>query len=142
VTAHPTDHPLVTAIVARLNTALGANRAGYGEKPAGAAASSTGYAIVWPGSTALTGGTVVAPNADATQTVQVTYVADHPAGADATRDLGRAALLTGSGTALTVTGRTVWLVELADAQTPRRDDSAQPPVWLSVDRYAVHTTPA
>jgi hypothetical protein len=142
VTAYPAEYPLVAAIVSRLNAALGANRAGYGEKPAAAAAATTGYAIVWPGSTALTGGTVVAPNADAVQTVQVTYVGDHPDTADATRDLGRAALLTGVGAALTVSGRTVGLVELVDSQSPRRDADAQPPVWLSVDRYAITTTPA
>lgn len=144
----PTERPVALAAVTVLNTALGASRAGYGDRPNGAGwqaespnvnTAFTGYAVVWPGMTLLEGGTMAAPNADAVQTVQVTYVGKTAEQADALRDRGRTALLTTG--AIVIPNRTVGLVELSDSMVVRRDDDVTPPLYMSVDRYDIHTTP-
>lgn len=144
----PTERPIALATIAAINTALGANRVGYGERPIGAGwqadsptinTTFTGYAVVWSGMTLLEGGTMADPNADAVQTVQVTYVGKTAEQADALRDRGRAAVLTRGN--ITINGRTVGLVELSDAMAVRRDDDVHPPLYMSVDRYDIHTTP-
>jgi len=144
----PTERPIAVAVVASLNAALGTNRAGYGDRPtAGGWQGDTpninsafnGYAVVWPGQTLLEGGTVSDPNADAVQTIQVSYVGKTAEQADSIRDRGRAAVLAVG--AISVTGRTVGLIELSDSINVRRDDDVTPPLYLSVDRYAIHTTP-
>lgn len=144
----PTERPLALAVVSTLTTALGSGRAGYGDRPAGAGwqtdtpninSTFTGYAVVWPGLSLLEGGTLADPNADAVQTIQVSYIGKTAEQADALRDRGRTAVLARG--AITVTGRTVGLVELSDSQIVRRDDDVTPPLYLSVDRYDIHTTP-
>ena len=144
MTAPPTDRPVANAVIAVLDDALGADRAGYATRPAAGGPQADGtfhaYALVYPLSTVLTGGTAAAPNADAVQTVQVTYVADGPAAADQARDTGRAALLTAG--AVTVTGRAlINPVMLADSTGVREDNDPQPPLWFAVDRYRIDTTP-
>jgi hypothetical protein len=141
--SHPTEAALGAAFVTLLDATLDGG-AGYGEKPASGAGqvgtTFLAYAVVYPGSTALREGTAADPNADADQTVQVTYVGKTAQQADTARDLARAAVLA-SG-AIAVTGRTVWPVELTDSTVVRRDDTVQPPLWYAVDRYTTHTTPA
>jgi len=141
----PTERPVALAVITALNAALGATRAGYAIRPTGGGPQSDGtfhaYARVHPGSTLLSGGTASDPNADAAQTVQVTYIADSAEAADQARDTGRAALLTPG--ALTITGRAlVNPVTLADSTEVREDNDPQPPLWFAVDRYRIDTTPA
>jgi hypothetical protein len=143
VTALPLEEPVATAVVAAVESGLGTGRAGYGVKPASGGAQPDGsfrsYAVVYPGSTVLLDGTVAARNADAAQSVQVTYIGSTPLAADRARDRGRAAVLGG----VTIAGRAlINPVELADASQTRRDDEVQPPLWYAVDRYVFHTTPA
>lgn len=143
MTALPVEEPLAQAVVAAVETALGSGRAGYGEKPTSGGKQTDGsfrsYGVVYPGSTVLLGGTAAAPNADAAQSVQVTYVGSTPRAADLARDLGRAAVLGG----ISIAGRAlIGPPELADASLTRRDDEVQPPLWYAVDRYVFHTTPA
>lgn len=146
MTAVPLERPVGLAVVAELEDALGAGRAGYGAKPASGGLQSdgsyVGYAIVYPGSTVPGAGTAAAPNADAAQTVQVTYVGGSADVADTARDLGRAALLA-PGALATIAGRAlVNPVQLVDASPARKDDQVQHPSWYAVDRYLVQTTPA
>ena len=140
----PTERPVALAVIAVLDVALGANRAGYAIRPTGGGPQTDGtfhsYALVFPLSTVLAGGTTSDPNADGAQTVQVTYVADGPAAADQARDTGRAALLTPG--AVTVTGRAlINPVTLADSTGVREDNDPRPPLWFAVDRYRIDTTP-
>lgn len=142
--SHPSESGLGEAIRVLLDAVLDGG-AGYGEKPAtGAGQVGTefrSYAVVYPGDTIALGGTVADPNGDALQTVQVTYIAKNPLGADLARDAGRAAVLEPG--AVTVDGRDVWrIVELVDSVTVRRDDTTQPPLWFAVDRYQATTVPA
>lgn len=139
------DGPVLVAVVSVLVTELGDGRAGYASKPANGGLQANGkfnaYAIVYGGPAVLTGGTAVDPNADAAQTIQVTYVGKTAEQADDVRDAGRAALLTAG--ALTITGRAlINPVTLADSTEAREDSSVQPPLWLAVDRYRLDTTPA
>lgn len=144
----PAERPLALSAVSALNASLGAGRAGYGDRPSGMGwqaqspqitSEFKGYAVVWPGMSTLNGGTVAAPNADAAQTFQVSYVGKTAEQADALRDRGRAALL--AAAAISVSGRTVGLVELADSMPVRRDDDVTPPLYLAVDRFTAYTTP-
>lgn len=141
----PTERPVADAVIATLAAALGANRAGYASRPSAGGPQTDGtfhsYALVFPLSTVLTGGTAADPNADGAQTVQVTYVADNAAAADQARDTGRAALLAAG--ALTVTGRAlINPVTLADSTGVREDNDPRPLLWFAVDRYRIETTPA
>jgi len=138
------DRPVLTAIVAALTTELGTDRAGYAKKPAAGGQQTNGkfngYAIVYGGPAIPTGGTAVDPNADAAQTIQVTYIGKTPEQADDVRDAGRAALL--SVGALTITGRALMNpVTLADSTEAREDSTVQPALWFAVDRYRLDTTP-
>jgi len=142
--AWPLERPLAQAVQDAVDVAV---PAGYAAMPPGCgwqshpgpAAEFTAYAVVWPGSTTPDGGTAAAPDADADQVVQVTYVGRVAEQADEMRDRGRGALL---GTTLTVTGRHCWPVRLADSQAVQRDDDTTPPVWYAADRYLIHTVPA
>lgn len=139
------ERPVVQAVVAALNTALGAGRAGYAVKPTNGGAQPNGtfngYARVHGSSTVLTGGTAADPNADGGHTVQVTYVGRTADQADDVRDAGRAALLTPG--AVAITGRALMQpVTLSDSTEAREDITVQPALWFAVDRYRLDTTPA
>jgi hypothetical protein len=141
--SHPTEAGLGEALRQLLDAVLPGG-AGYGEKPATGAGQDgstfNAYAVVYPGTTVLREGTVTDPNADADQTVQVTYIGKTALQADTARDLGRAAALTQG--ALALDDRDAWPVELTDATLVRRDDEVQPPLWYAVDRYTTHTVPS
>lgn len=141
--SHPTEAGLGDAVRQLLDGVLDGG-AGYGEKPASGGQVGTEfkpYAVVYPGSTVVTGGTAADPNADALQTVQVTYIAKYALEADLARDTGRVAVLEPG--ALTVAGRDVWaFVELVDSLSVRREDPTQPSLWYAIDRYQATTVPA
>jgi hypothetical protein len=143
----PTERTLALAFVTVLAAELGATKVGYGKRPSGGGWASptpspttpfAGYAVVWPGGTTASG-PVAGHNDDGAQGVQVSYYGSSGEQADAMRDRGREAILSGT---FTVTGRSVNLVELADSSPLTRDDEVQPPVFQSVDRFLAYTTPA
>jgi hypothetical protein len=141
----PTEYPVAVAVVAVLEDALGAGRAGYGSKPTGAGHQTDGtfrtYARVHAGRTTLAGGTAADPNADGVHDVQVTYVGKNATSCDKARDTGRTAVLTTGAVAAELVGRELMgPVELSDSTEPREDDQVQPPQWYAVDRYRIPTT--
>lgn len=139
----PLERPLGQAVVAALDAALGAGRAGYATIPSGVGVQGgtfVPYALVYPGGGAGREGTAAAPNADADQLVQVTYVGVDADQADLVRDTGRTALLTPG--ALAVTGRYVGVAEVATSRAATRDTTVIPPVWYAIDIYQIPTTPA
>lgn len=147
MTATPSERLLALAVVAVLETELGAGKVGYGAKPAAggwatnpptSSTSFTGYAVVWPGMSTATGPADHA-TFDAQQGFQVSCYGKSGDQADAIRDRCRDALLTA---ALTVAGRAVGPVDLADSSALTRDDSVSPPVFQAADRYQALTTPA
>lgn len=141
--SHPTEADLGEALRLLLAAVLPGG-AGYGEKPATDAGQDgstfNAYAVVYPGTTVLREGTAADPNADADQTVQVTYIGKTAQQADTARDLGRPAVLAPG--ALVLDDRDAWPLELTDSTVVRRDDTVQPPLWFAVDRYTTHTVPA
>ncbi len=70
---------------------------------------------------------------------QVTSVAVGPEQAQGMSDLGRATL---AAATLTVTGRSIWRLAILEVGQASRDDSLQPPLYLTADTYGLQTTPA
>lgn len=149
MTAVPSERALGTAVAALLEGVIGANRADYGRVPAGVGRQGSAflaYAVVYPGGGSQLEGTAAAPNADAAQIVQVTYVDVDANAVDEVRDACRAALLTGPGsTPLTVTGRALMGPVLLEQSLTAREDTTEPAPgrpWFAIDLYRIDTTPA
>lgn len=77
--------------------------------------------------------------ADISISIQLTAVGEGPEQATAYADAARAALLTSP---LTVVGRAIWPPWQTGSQPSSRDDSVQPPLWISTAQYVIKSTPA
>lgn len=97
------------------------------------------YAVLHQGVTLDIDGPVADPNADVVDEFQLTSVGVTRASASVIADRARAALL---GTALTVPGRHVQLVEWTGGRPADRDDDVTPPLFYVIDLYSVATSPA
>lgn len=149
MTAVPSERALGVAVVALLETVIGSGRAAYAKVPPAVGrqgAAFLAYAVVYPGGGVLLEGTAAAPNADAAQIVQVTYVDVDASSVDEVRDACRAELLTGPGsTPLTVTGRALMGPVLLEQSLTAREDTTEPAPgrpWFAIDLYRIDTTPA
>lgn len=96
------------------------------------------YAIVYP-MPGTFDGTLAEPNDDADLVYQVTCVGESRASCSLIEDKVNTALLPG---ALTITGRSVVQVRVELGGGIRRDDTVQPPVFISTPRFRLSTTPA
>jgi hypothetical protein len=76
---------------------------------------------------------------DLTIPIQLTAVGTGPEQASAYADAARVALLTAP---LTVSGRKVWPPRQTGNQPVLRDDTVQPPLWISTAQYEIKSTPA
>ena len=97
------------------------------------------YAVLYPLPGGTTDGSIAEPDDDAETWYQVTGVGASREQAETVADITRAALV---GARPTLTGRTVdriWCELLGGA---RRDGTAEPPVWITTDRFVVATTPS
>jgi hypothetical protein len=77
--------------------------------------------------------------ADISIPIQLTAVGEGPEQASAYADAARSALLTAS---LSVSGRSVWPPWQTASQPTLRDDTVQPPLWISTAQYEIKSTPA
>lgn len=95
--------------------------------------------VVIHGDTGALSGPIGDRFADITIPIQLTAVGTGPEQASAYADAARSALLTAS---LTVTGRTVWPAWQTGSQPTQRDDTVQPPLWISTAQYLIKSNPA
>jgi len=77
--------------------------------------------------------------ADISIPIQLTAVGEGPEQATAYADAARAALLS---SALVVVGRSVWPPWQTASQPTLRDDTVQPPLWISTAQYSIKSNPA
>jgi hypothetical protein len=77
--------------------------------------------------------------ADISIPIQLTAVGEGPEQASAYADAARAALLS---SALVVVGRSVWPPWQTASQPTLRDDTVQPPLWISTAQYLIKSNPA
>lgn len=97
-----------------------------------------GYAVVHPLIGGSTDGPIDAPDDDAQPTYQINCVGATRAHAEEVGDAVRDVLLAAS---LTVSGRVVQRVSVEFLGGSQRDDTVQPAVWFTSDRFRVFTTP-
>lgn len=107
----------------------------FGWRPDG---SFLPYIIAYP-LPGLFDGTLAEHADDADVVYQLTCVGETRAAAVLLEDRANAILLPGT---LSVAGRSVTHVRLDAAGGTRRDDTVQPPVFISTPRYRISTTPA
>jgi hypothetical protein len=112
----------------------------YGARPeaGGSPAHFIAYCIVYP-MPGTYDGTLAEQNDDADLVYQVTCVGATRDACQLVEDRVNTALLAG---AITVTGRSITQVRLDIGGGVRRDDTVQPPVFISTPRYRVSSTPA
>ena len=84
-------------------------------------------------------GPVADANADLDGVWQVTAVGATQEQCEKAADLARTALLTQT---ITIASRAVDRISVDQLNGTRRDDTVQPPVWISTDRFRLATTPA
>lgn len=119
---------------------------GDGEKPDGGGWQGTPgqstfnkYVTVHPLLGGIVDGTIGDVHADAELVYQFTAVGSTRAMCEAVADHARLSILTSP---LTIPDRTVMLVAIDLTGGARRDDTVQPAVWMSAERYRLFTTPA
>jgi L-alanine-DL-glutamate epimerase-like enolase superfamily enzyme len=121
---------------------------GDGDKAAGAGSAGwqgtrtqsafVPYVVLYP----IEGGRTYGPlsdNTDADSLYQVTGVGSTRRQAELVADAARAAL---DGSHPDIDGRSVMLVTVDMLGGARRDDTVQPAVWITTDRFRVMSTPA
>jgi hypothetical protein len=120
---------------------------GDGEQPTGSGwqgaaglSSFVPYAVVHALAGGNTDGPISAPDDDADSLYQITGVGATREQAEAVGDVARVALCAPG--ALTVTGRSVCIVRVDVLNGCRRDDTVEPVVFITTDRFRVTTTPA
>lgn len=98
-----------------------------------------GYAVVHPLIGGVTDGPIGSPDEDARPTYQINCVGASRAHAEQVCDVVRDVLLS---VPLTIAGRAVQRVTVDFLGGSQRDDTVQPAVWFTSDRFRVFTTPA
>ena len=129
--------PLYAAIATRLASHT-TKSVGLGEAPSGAAASvaSEPYAVVYPLSERFDG-SLADPHSIDIWLFQVTCVGGSTSHAQVMQRLARAALL---GWAPTVAGLDTTPIRIASGSGILRDDSVQPSLFYSTDRFEIFTS--
>lgn len=136
------------AVVAVLDANLPANiLVGDGEAPIGAGWQGTpgqssfhGYVVVYPIFTSPGEGSMLYPESDTDAEYQVSTVGATRQQCEFVADLSRIIIL---GTPVAVSGRGVMRVlAVPGSAGALREDTGQPQLWVSRERYRLRTTPA
>jgi len=138
MTSIPQAEPHIRAVQAVLEVALGqlptSINTYIGSRP-----DDVKNCVVIHGSPGDLSGSLGDRFADISISIQLTAVGEGPEQATAYADAARAALLTSP---LVVVGRSVWPPWQTASQPTLRDDTVQPPLWISTAQYEIKSTPA
>ncbi len=129
-----TQHPLIEAVIALVtfDTFLAYDTEAPRDAP-------FPYTVVYSLDDALRSGPIWDGQADVMHSVQTTYVGDTAEQARKLMDKGRGFMLAQG--AITVTGRSVQLVDLADGGGVERDEDEQPRLFYAIDIWEITTSP-
>lgn len=134
-----TDAVIAALITDDLEVGDGEQPAGSGWQGAVGLSSFVPYAVVHSLAGGRAGGSLSAPFDDADSLYQITCVGATREQAEAVGDRARAALVAPG--AVTLSGRSVCIVSIDVLNGCRRDDTVEPVVFITTDRFRIITTP-